>query len=101
MKYFAPPSSANISSMTGSGNELDFVTFLSCQKSYKNDMYCLSFSQVHGKLQGKLDLSINFASNISSKALSKIFILFRGILYGHNLMGFASPVSVENRSVQV
>ena len=62
VKYFAPPNWASISSITGSRNEFDFVTWFSFLKSTQNwlepPFLLLSKS---GKLHGEFDLSMIYA----------------------------------------
>ena len=85
-EYLASPKEVSISSITGRGQLDCFVIFF--LKSVQNllDPFFLSTTTM-GKLQGDLEGCIMLAANISSIALSTIFLLAKGVLYGFSFMG--------------
>ena len=86
---------AKISSISGRGTASSFVIAFSWWKSMQNLCPPSFFSTITiGKLQGDLDLSIIPESIISFIASSTNFLLWIGVLYGLNLTGGWSPVSI-------
>ena len=95
-KYFADPSEASISSITGSARAYFFVTLLSALKSTQNLLVPSFFStKTIGKPHGLLDLSIMPACIILSIAKSTIFLCLSGVRYGRLFMGSCVPVSIR------
>ena len=58
-------------------------------------------TMITGNVQLDLDRCIILASSISSTALSIIFLVFKGVRYGLNLIGGWSPVSIFVVTVSV
>ena len=66
---------------------MGFVIAFNLQKSTQNRFEQSFLSTITtGKLHGEYDLSITLAESISSIALSMILLLFKGALYGLNLI---------------
>ena len=86
----ASPRSDSMSSINGWGKDIGFTILWSVLKStYILSLLSFFLTTTKEKDHGDCDLSITFASEISSIALSMIFLLFKVVLYD-GLVGFVT-----------